>query len=81
MKPFEKCPVCGGELENQPVEKRLGGVKKPVIMKVCADVCQQCGEALYTQEQIHSFESIRAEQKKALLGHYSASGLLSESTI
>jgi len=23
MKPFEKCPVCGGELKNKQVEKLL----------------------------------------------------------
>jgi rRNA maturation endonuclease Nob1 len=25
MKPFEKCPVCGGELETKQVEKLLRG--------------------------------------------------------
>ena len=25
MKPFEKCPVCGGKLENKHVEKLLRG--------------------------------------------------------
>jgi len=25
MRPFEKCPVCGGELENKHVEKLLRG--------------------------------------------------------
>lgn len=27
MKPFEKCPVCGGELEAKRVEKLLRGAK------------------------------------------------------
>ena len=31
MKLFDKCPVCGGELEEKEVEKLLrGGVHKPL---------------------------------------------------
>ncbi len=62
MKPFEKCPVCGGELENHLVEKQLGQTK--VSMTVNADVCRQCGELLYTEESIKSFEAVRCGREK-----------------
>jgi YgiT-type zinc finger domain-containing protein len=40
MKPFERCPVCGGELENKLVEKLLRGGDNIVSVKVSAEVCE-----------------------------------------
>ena len=37
MKPFEKCPVCGGELVNKQVEKLLRVEGNIVSMKVTAE--------------------------------------------
>ena len=59
MKPFGKCPVCGGELVEKEVEKLLRGGVNTAVMKVKADVCLHCGERLYSQETVRHFEEIR----------------------
>lgn len=64
MKPFEKCPVCGGELENKQVEKLLRGGGNTVTLKVSAEVCLHCGERLYPEDVVKAFEEIRNKLKK-----------------
>ena len=59
MKPFEKCPVCGGETVEKEVEKLLRGGDDTAAVKVRADVCLHCGERLYSAETIRRFEEIR----------------------
>ena len=59
MKPFEKCPVCGGELVEKQVEKLLRGGVNTAVIKVKADVCLRCGERLYSEETVRHFEEIR----------------------
>lgn len=58
-KPFEQCPVCGGELEEKDVEKILQGGTDTAVVKVHAEVCLHCGERLYTEKDIRRFEEIR----------------------
>ncbi|GJQ57929.1 MAG: YgiT-type zinc finger protein [Candidatus Scalindua sp. AMX11] len=50
MIPFEKCPICGGELEEKIVEKLLRGGDNTAGLKVQAEVCLHCGERLYAEE-------------------------------
>ena len=71
MTPFEKCPVCGGELETKQVEKLLRGGDNTVSLKVTAEVCQHCGERLYTEDIVRSFEEIRANLQKQEFAHLS----------
>ena len=59
MRPFGKCPVCGGELVEREVEKLLRGGSHIAVMKVTAEVCLGCGERLYSQETVRRFEEIR----------------------
>ena len=59
MKPFEKCPVCGGELVEKEVEKLLRGGNNTAVLTVKAEVCLHCGERLYSQETVQKFEHIR----------------------
>ena len=59
MKPFEQCPVCGGELVEKQVEKVLRGGNHTAVVKVSAEVCLHCGERLYSQETVRLFEDIR----------------------
>jgi YgiT-type zinc finger domain-containing protein len=59
MKPFEKCPVCGGELVEKDVEKLLKGGVNMAIVKVSAEVCLQCGGRLYPERTVRHFEQIR----------------------
>lgn len=65
-KPFDRCPVCGGELVEKEVEKLLRGGFDTATVKVHADVCLHCGERLYSQETVRRFEEIRGklEQKE-----------------
>jgi len=59
MGPFEKCPVCDGEVETKEVEKLLKGGTKLAVTHVEADVCLQCGEKLYHADDVRRFEEIR----------------------
>lgn len=64
MRPFEKCPVCGGELVEKEVEKLLRGGIHTAVLKVRAEVCLHCGERLYSQETVRRFEEIRAKLER-----------------
>jgi YgiT-type zinc finger domain-containing protein len=59
LRPFAKCPVCGGRLREKTVEKLLKGGKHVAVLQVQADVCQRCGERLYPMETVRWFEEIR----------------------
>ncbi len=61
MLPFERCPVCGGEVVRKEVEKLLRGGRNPAIVKVQAEVCLHCGERMYDKETTSFFEQIRAK--------------------
>jgi len=64
MKPFDKCPVCGGELVEKEVEKlRKGGVHTAVL-KVRAEVCLKCGERLHSAETVKRFDRIRQKLER-----------------
>ena len=64
MKPFDKCPVCGGELVEKEVEKLLKGGVNTAVLKATAEVCLQCGERLYPEETVRRFEQIRQKLAK-----------------
>jgi hypothetical protein len=38
MMPFEKCPVCGGEMVGKEVEKLLRGGVNTAVLRVPAEV-------------------------------------------
>jgi YgiT-type zinc finger domain-containing protein len=59
MIPFKKCPVCNGEVIEKDVEKLLRGGNNTAVVKVKAEVCQHCGERLFSKETIGYFEQIR----------------------
>jgi len=60
MIPFDKCPVCGGEVIKKVVEKILRGGNHTAVINVKAEVCTQCGERFYSKATIATFENIRA---------------------
>jgi YgiT-type zinc finger domain-containing protein len=70
MKPFEKCPVCGGELVEKEVEKLLRGGANTAVLKVHAEVCLQCGERLYSEETVRRFEQVRQKLERAEVGEF-----------
>ena len=59
MKPFSKCPVCGGETTEKDVEKLLRGGVNLAAVQVRAEVCLRCGERLYSNKTVDSFGQIR----------------------
>jgi YgiT-type zinc finger domain-containing protein len=59
MIPFDKCPVCGGEIQEKEVEEVLIGGRNTAILKVNADVYLHCGERLYSNDTIERFGNIR----------------------
>lgn len=59
MKPFDKCPVCGGRVITKDVEKIVKGGTDTAIIRVQAEVCLRCGERLYSPDTVRGFEDIR----------------------
>ena len=49
MKPFNKCPICGGELIEKEVEKLLKGGSNSAVITVKTEVCWRCWERLYSK--------------------------------
>jgi len=64
MRPFEKCPVCGGDLVEKEVEKLLRGGDHTAVVNVEAQVCLHCGERLYSEQTVRRFEEIRASLER-----------------
>jgi YgiT-type zinc finger domain-containing protein len=75
MMPFDKCPICGGELVEKEVEKLLHGGIHTAILTVCAEVCLHCGERLYSQETVRRFEEIRAKLERQQTAEFEPLGL------
>jgi YgiT-type zinc finger domain-containing protein len=73
-KPFDKCPVCGGELVEKDVEKLLRGGKHTALVKVRAEVCIHCGERLYSEETVRRFEEIRAKLERQQTSEFQPMG-------
>jgi len=75
MKPFDKCPVCGGDLVEKEVEKLLRGGAHIGVLKVRAEVCLRCGGRLYSQETVRRFEEIRSKLKRQDTAGFRSMGL------
>ena len=75
MKPFEKCPVCGGDLVEKEVEKLLRGGVHTALLRVRAEVCLHCGERLYSQETVRRFEEIRTKLHRQETSEFEEVGL------
>jgi YgiT-type zinc finger domain-containing protein len=74
MKPFEKCPVCGGELKRKEVEKLLRGGRNTAVLRVSAEVCLHCGERLYTEDTVRYFEKVRNKLKRQEIAEFQPLG-------
>jgi len=74
MKPFDKCPVCGGELVEKDVEKLLRGGIHTAVLTVRADVCLRCGERLYSLETVRRFEQIRQKLERQEVAEFQPLG-------
>jgi len=74
MKPFEKCPICGGAVAEKDVEKLLRGGVHTAVLKVRAEVCLKCGERLYPAETVRRFEQIRRKLERHDVGEFQPLG-------
>ena len=61
MIPFERCPVCGGEVVRKRTEKLLPGGDNLATVTVEAEVCLHCGERMYSTDMIRSFDRARGK--------------------
>ena len=64
MTPFEKCPVCGGEVIERQVQKLLRGGRHTASISVPAEVCLHCGERLYSPDVVKKLEEIRTKLER-----------------
>ena len=74
MMPFQRCPVCGGELIEKQVEKLLRGGVHTAAITVPAEVCLGCGERLYSEQTVHRFEEIRRKLEREEVADLQAVG-------
>ena len=74
MIPFNKCPVCGGEMVEKEVEKLLRGGMHTAVLTVHAEVCLRCGERLYAPETVKRFEQIRAKLERQEVAEFQPLG-------
>ncbi len=75
MHPFEKCPICGGDLIEKEVEKILRGGAHTAVVRVNAETCLHCGERLYSQDTVRRFEQIRAKLERQETAEFQPLGL------
>ncbi|ODS36514.1 hypothetical protein BEH94_11315 [Candidatus Altiarchaeales archaeon WOR_SM1_SCG] len=54
------CPICGGKTKEDVVEikETLNG-ELYIIKGVQAEVCLQCGERMYSEDELRKIESVR----------------------
>ena len=63
-----KCPLCGGDTEEKIVETQEYIKDRLYIIKgVQAEVCNQCGERMYSQEELEKIENIKEKIVKKLI--------------
>ncbi len=74
MMPFEKCPLCGGELVTKDVEKLLRGGVNTASVHVRVDVCLRCGERYYPVETIRRFEQIVSQLERQEVDNFQPMG-------
>ena len=56
------------------VEKVLRGGVNTLSMKVSAEVCLHCGEKLYAEDVVESFEEIRGKLRKQEFDNFKSLG-------
>ena len=66
--------MCNGDLKNKQVEKLLRGGGNTVTLKVFAEVCLHCGERLYAEDVVKSFEKIRSKLQRQEFSHFKSLG-------
>jgi len=57
----EVCHACGGQLIEKRVEKLLRSGVHTAVTKALAEVCQRCGEQIFSSTTARRFEEIRCK--------------------
>ena len=70
----ETCPVCGGNLVMKEVEKLLRGGDHTAVLTVTAEVCEGCGERLYSRATIERFAEVRTKLRQQDTDEFQAVG-------
>ena len=74
MKLISRCPICGGQLTKEAVEKLLRGGSNVASIKVRAGVCHKCGEILYDALSVRKFQEIREKLERNDVAGFSLLG-------
>ena len=74
MTPFEKCPICGGEVVAKQVQQLVRGGPHTASVTVQADVCLHCGERLFSVAATARLEEIRSKLEREQLEDFTAVG-------
>lgn len=72
--PFDRCPVCGGELLRKEVEKLVRRGSHTAAIVVHAHVCLGCGERLYDPNTVRMFEDVRGKLQRLETGEFEQLG-------
>ena len=63
-----KCPICGGDTKEDVVEvqEMIEGVAY-IIKGVKAEVCVQCGERMYSLNEMRRIEKVREKIRNRMI--------------
>ncbi|MBI2996170.1 MAG: YgiT-type zinc finger protein [Candidatus Melainabacteria bacterium] len=60
-----KCPSCGSDrIEIKKIIHTINGGNNSALIDVYVEVCEMCGEILFTPEQVCKFEEIKNKLEK-----------------
>jgi YgiT-type zinc finger domain-containing protein len=59
--PFNKCPVCAGQIVEKEVTEIISCGGNEAALKLRAYVCCKCSEHFYSLTTVKHIEKIRAE--------------------
>jgi len=78
MKYVEKCPRCGGAVQEQRVTEILAGGTDTAFVETPAGVCLDCGERLFTAQTARRLEEIADKLKRRQTQDFAAVGKASQ---
>lgn len=60
-----KCPTCGSaRTELKSIIHTINGGNNTAMIDISVEVCEMCGEILFTPEQVRNFEQIKIKLEK-----------------
>ena len=74
VKPFDKCPICNGEMASKIIEKLLRGGNNTATLLVQAEICLSCGEKLFSEETVKRFQYIREQLTSGQVAEFEPMG-------